>query len=140
MAVYVLPSWGNGAPAIVIRLPSGYTRETEKRADFDLHYLMHKERFPRIMVYVGHHPNPFSREVKADRKTKRQVKISDCDEEWTEWKDEEQVRGEMVVSRLFPEGQAYSGLMVHISINADSQQQLREAEEWFGKIVLERPG
>jgi hypothetical protein len=135
---YILPSWGNGAPAIVIRMPEGYERETKKPADFDLHYLNNKRLLlPGILVYVGHHPNAFSRNISPDKKKKRNAKIAGRNEEWVEWIDQGHYFGEVLLSKLFPNNKSYGGLIVHISINATAERDLLEAEQWFAAVSLE---
>ena len=135
---YVLPSWGNGAPAIVIWLPAGYERETKKPADFDLHYLNNKKlQLPGILVYVGHHPNPFSSGIAPDKKTTIKVRIAGREAEWIEWVSEGHYLGEVLLSGLYPDDPNWGGLVVHISINAKTEKDLHEAERWFAEISLQ---
>src|SRR5262245_31199239 len=63
MQVYEIPSWGNGAPTLEIELPAGYTIESRKGADFDVHYLSRvttdDAETGKIGIYVGHYPSLF---------------------------------------------------------------------------------
>ena len=137
MARYVLPSWGNGAPTIVISLPKGYERETKKPADFDLHYLNNKNLvLPGILLYVGHHPNLFSSNISQHQQKKRSIAIAGHEEEWVEWTSEGKCFGEVLLSKLFPDNKSYGALIVHISINAATEKDLHEAEQWFSTISL----
>ncbi len=59
--LFILESWGNGAPELSISVPSGHAVQKHKGPDFDVHYVESKNTSdPSMGIYIGHHPNRFS--------------------------------------------------------------------------------
>ncbi len=81
-----LESWGNGAPELSISVPMGYTVQKHKGPDFDVHYIRSKNPDnPSMGIYIGHHPNPFSSQIKGIETRKEGEVILDRNVEWMLW-------------------------------------------------------
>lgn len=53
-----LPSWGNGAPPLLIDVPATAKQERTEGPDFDVFYFS-EPGGARLGIYLGHHPNSF---------------------------------------------------------------------------------
>ena len=53
-----LPSWGNGAPALLIDVPVAAKQERTQGPDFEVFYFA-EPGGARLGIYLGHHPNSF---------------------------------------------------------------------------------
>ena len=57
LRVFEVPSWGNGAPTVLIDLPAAAKMEHRQGPDFDVTYFTLRSG-ARMGIYVGHNPNP----------------------------------------------------------------------------------
>lgn len=57
MRTFEVPSWGNGAPNVLIDLPADAKTEHQRGPDFDVTYFTLPSG-GRLGIYAGHHPNP----------------------------------------------------------------------------------
>ncbi len=53
-----LPSWGNGAPPLLIDVPAAAKQERTQGPDFEVFYFA-EPGGARLGIYLGHHPNSF---------------------------------------------------------------------------------
>jgi hypothetical protein len=53
----ILGSWGNGAPPLLITVPSGFGVERVAGPDFDVFHISQRQGRASLGVYVGHHPD-----------------------------------------------------------------------------------
>jgi hypothetical protein len=61
-----LPGWDEGTPGLTVLVPAGYSTRTKRGHDFDVHFLESKSPSGGMgSIYVGHHPNPFRRQVEG---------------------------------------------------------------------------
>ena len=125
---HILPSWGNDAPQVIVEMPSYFSLESSKKSDFDVHCFSTKSEYPRIGIYIGHHPNLFSddKEVKKVRGNVGGRKV-----EWLRWEESDVFNSECIVSNFFPENDSYGPLMLHIFIASKSEEQLAQYESAF---------
>lgn len=66
-----LPSWGNGAPSLMLNLPKGFTYTQQKGPDFDVHQFRHPGDIGVLSIYIGHHPQRV--ESKGAKELKKSV-------------------------------------------------------------------
>lgn len=52
-----LPASGEGAPALTVEIPSGFTTEEIEGPDFEIHRIRHPDDIGVLSIYLGHHPN-----------------------------------------------------------------------------------
>jgi len=118
-AATVLPSWGNGAPELLIQLPSNYGVRPSKGPDFDVFYIGPKgEPSSDIMLYVGHNPS-----ARAPRESAQEISgtIQGHTITWKRWVEGEGgakiYKQEAMMRELFDtSGSGYGGLIVHALI------------------------
>ena len=118
-AATVLPSWGNGAPELLIQLPSNYGVRPSKGPDSDVFYLGPKgEPSSDIMLYVGHNPSAPAPSESAQeiRGTIRGRTIT-----WRRWVEGAAgariFKQEAMIRALFDtSASGYGGLIVHALI------------------------
>ncbi len=126
-----LQSWGNGAQELKISVPSGYKVKKHGGPDFDVHYIYSENpNDPSMGIYVGHHPNPFSSQVKAIDTTKGADVILGQKVEWVSWRGEPEGKGsfhcETIISGVFKGtgGAGVDYLMIHIFIHGPDQKKV----------------
>ncbi len=126
-----LESWGNGAPELSISVPSGYTIQKHKGPDFDVHYVESKNpNDPSMGIYIGHHPNPFSSQIKGIDTAKEADVILGQKVEWVLWQGEPEGKGsyhcETIIANVFKGmgGSGVDGLMIHVFVNGPDQKKV----------------
>lgn len=108
IVTYELPSWGNGAPRLLIELPEGIKVRLSNEVDFDVYSI-----FPadgdgsfKIGIYVGHHPSPNS----PASASKKPATVDSVPVIWRTWQAQEFGKtvhhGEALVENFFPCGQS----------------------------------
>ncbi len=126
-----IESWGNGTPELSISVPLGYAVQRCKGPDFDVHYIESKNaNDPSMGIYIGHHPNPFSSQVKGIDTTKEADVILGQKVEWISWQGEPEGKGsyhcETIIANVFKgiddEGVAY--LMIHIFMHGPDKNRI----------------
>ncbi len=127
----MLESWGNGAPGLSISVPSGYAVQRHKGPDFDVHYIESKNpKDPSMGIYIGHHPNQFSSQVKGIEITKEADAILGQKVEWVSWQGEPEGKGsyhcETIIANVFKgiEGGGVAYLMIHVFMHGQDKKQI----------------
>lgn len=54
---YVISSWGNGAPELMISLPGTWRTDEQQGPDFTLYWFMAPDETGNVGFYIGLHPN-----------------------------------------------------------------------------------
>lgn len=116
---YVLPSWGNGAPDLVITLAGDWKQEANKGPDFDVHWL--SGLGGSLGIYVGHNPKDIETTA-ATAKTNLLVGGKQIGFLVTPSKDGQKTQA--IVDHFFKgcSGQGVSDLKLHIMINGTTQK------------------
>jgi len=124
-----IESWGSGAPGLSISVPSGYSVQKRKGADFDVHYIRLKNpNDPSMGIYIGHHPNPFSSQKKGIETRREADVILEQNVEWILWQEKEDGKTtyhcETIVNGVFKGmgGSGVSSLIVHVFIRGPDQK------------------
>jgi hypothetical protein len=129
--ILTIESWGNGAPELRISAPLGYTLQKHKGPDFDVHYITSKNaNDPSIGIYMGHHPNPFSAQMKGIETVKEADVILCQKTEWISWQEKQDGKtiyhSETIIADVFREmeGGGVAGLRIHVFIKGSDQKEI----------------
>lgn len=128
-----LPSWGNGAPPLLIEVPTAAKPERTEGPDFEVFYFA-EPGGARLGVYLGHHPNSFRpKDARREKGTIAGREIS-----WTCGRDTQATPAselcETHVEGLFipppnqpkrPATGGVEGLVVHLWVRGDPAAILR---------------
>ncbi len=126
-----IESWGSGAPGLSISVPSGYSVQKRKGADFDVHYIRLKNpNDPSMGIYIGHHPTPFSSQKKGIETRRETDVILGQNVEWILWQEEEDGQTtyhcETIVTDVFKGmgGSSVASLIVHVFIRGPDEKKV----------------
>jgi hypothetical protein len=125
---FVMDSWGNSVPNLVIELPDNRLYKKIKGPDFDVHWLSPPEGRGSIGIYVGYHPN--FREPNDIAPIKRQVGNKDVSFYPLKMYMGKTTLFEAVAEGFFL-GSSGEGIKLHIVIN---EEKSGFAEEAFGYL------
>ncbi len=147
VVTFELPSWGNGAPGLLIELPEGFTIKLNNGTDFNLYSVVRPEgdHAGSIGIYVGYHPNTNW----PATATKKSAVIDSVPVVWRSWRTmkggESVHHSETIVDGLFP-CQASSGkpieqvrpetcgLKMHVFIEANQLEEVEKMVSWIGTL------
>jgi hypothetical protein len=109
-----LPSWRNGAPALLVDVPDGYHVQRQKGPDFDVYHISSKTSHGSLGIYVGHHPSE-RRHAAGQSSGRFAWRMSETGEGTTRV-----VSADALVEGLFGgySGPGVADLLVHVMIRA----------------------
>jgi hypothetical protein len=125
-----LPSWGNGAPPLLLDVPAGYTSKQTKGPDFDVFYISSKTSKGTIGIYVGHHPRE---QVTVSSRAAIRWRVTDSLE------GGQQVYGaEAVLQGVFngQPGPGVSALLVHVMVRGPDRVVVESLKAAAGTIRI----
>jgi hypothetical protein len=131
-SVLTLPGWDEGTASLTVPVPAGYSTRMKKGDDFDVHFLEPMSPSEGTgSIYVGHHPNPFHRQVErtgevAERKETIGGELVSVYEFVVNNASRQRIVREAVLTNVFADishDKRLAELRVHISASASTPEE-----------------
>lgn len=132
---FTIKSWGNGAPRLLVDLPSTFELEESDAADFTVIDLTDRKFNSTAGIYLGHHPSLASELPRIRVTGEVEGRVGHVPVKWLRWTENmaNAFASETLVNGFFdPKAkEGVAELVIHIFLSSRSPDQLTSLENSF---------